>query len=164
MKISNSNSAGRTASALHLVSQQELDDLELALNRGYVPTDLETKLESLATQSLLHRSVERHCRIFIALLQAASEGDFKELTDAAKDRLLRVLAYVRKDDDAIADYRQNGFVDDQQEVQAAVSDLAALLGFFKSWRLCHQVPGLWNKHASQTGMAAFQRNTSNRLH
>jgi hypothetical protein len=58
-----------------------------------------------------------------------------------------VLAYVRKDDDAIADYKQNGFVDDQREVQAAAADLASLLNHFKSWHLCHQVPGLWNKVA-----------------
>ena len=147
MKTSNRTFAGQTANALHMVTQHDVRDLEIDLNRGNVPTDFESKLEGLATQSLLHRSVERNCRLFIALLQAAHKDEFKQLIPSAKERLLRVLAYVRKDDDAIADYKQNGFVDDQREVQAAVADLGMLLSSFKSWRLCHQVPGLWNRVA-----------------
>jgi len=147
MKTSNRPFAGQNANALHMVTQHDVNDIEMALNRGNVPTDFESKLEGLAMQSLLHRSVERNCRLFIALLQAAHKDEFKQLTPSAKERLLRVLAYVRKDDDAIADYKQNGFVDDQREVQAVVADLGVLLDSFKSWRLCHQVPGLWNQVA-----------------
>ena len=134
-------------SALHMVTDQDLTDLEMALNRGDVPTDFEAKLRKLAALALLHRSVERNCRLFIALLQAAHEGNFKQMTGSEKERLLRVLAYVRKDDDEIPDYKPNGFADDQREVHAVTSDLASLLNLFKSWRLCHQVPGLWNKTA-----------------
>ena len=155
MNTSNRTFAGQTASGLHMVTEQDLKDLEMALNRGNVPTDFESKLQNLATQTLLHRSVERNCRLFITLLQAAHNDDFKQMTDAAKDNLLRVLAYVRKDDDAIADYKKNGFVDDQREVQAAVADLAILLNSFKSWRLCHQVPGLWNKAAATPPQVSY---------
>jgi hypothetical protein len=130
-------------SALYLVSAHELKQLELGLVGGYVATDFESKLSRLASQSLLHRSVEHNCRLFIALLQAAGEGSFKQATAAEKERLLRVLAYVRKDDDAIPDYKPNGFIDDQREVRAACAALAPLLDAFKSWRLVHQVPALW---------------------
>jgi len=147
MNTSNRTSAGQASGALHMVSEHDLNHLETALNRGNVPTDFEGKLGNLATQSLLHRSVERNCRLFIALLQAAHEGSFKGLTEPAKQRLLGVLAYVRKDDDEIPDYKPNGFADDQREVHAAAADLGSLLNVFKSWRLCHQVPGLWNKVA-----------------
>jgi hypothetical protein len=50
---------------------------------------------------------------------------------------------VRKDDDAIADYKPGGFVDDQQEVRAATQQLGPLLTSFKAWRLRHQVPRMW---------------------
>ena len=51
-----------------------------------------------------------------------------------------MLAYVRKDDDAIPDYLPSGFMDDQQEVRAAAMELGPLLQAFKAWRLCHLVP------------------------
>jgi hypothetical protein len=81
------------------------------------------------------------------LLWAANEGSFTQPTKVEKERLLRVLAYVRKDDDAVPDYKPNGFADDQREVRAAVVELGPLLDSFKSWRLSHQVPALWNKTA-----------------
>jgi hypothetical protein len=77
------------------------------------------------------------------LLLAALESAFSEATSANRERLLRVLAYVRKDDDAIPDYRTDGFTDDQQEVRAATTELGPLLHAFKVWRLRHQVPGMW---------------------
>jgi hypothetical protein len=55
--------------------------------------------------------------------------------------------YVRKDDDVVADYKPNGFLDDQQEVRAAVTELGPLLKTFKTWRLQHQVPRMWLKAA-----------------
>ena len=112
--------------------------------------DIEEQLKSpfiRVHNSYIINYVERHCRLFIALLQAAHEGSFRHMTNPAQERLLRVLAYVRKDDDEIPDYKPNGFADDQREVHAAAADLGSLLNVFKSWRLCHQVPGLWNKVA-----------------
>jgi len=131
--------------ALHLVGAHEVEELALALARGFVPTDLDQKLNRLAAGTLLHRHVEQNCRLFIALLQSANEGSFKGATGTERERLLRVLAYVRKDDDAIPDYKPNGFTDDQREVRAAVTELALLLEAFKSWRLRCQVPGMWQK-------------------
>ena len=131
-------------SFLHLVSAQELQDLKTALCRGQMPPDFEAKLCTLAGGSLIHRYIAQNCRLFIALLLATREGLFRHPTEADCDRLLRVLAYVRRDDDAIPDYKSNGFMDDQQEVRAAMTGLVHLLHSFKAWRLRHQVPEMWS--------------------
>jgi hypothetical protein len=130
--------------ALHLVSAHELHELREALARGTLPPDFEAKLVRLAEGDLLHRFLARNCRLFAALLAAARDGSFKEARPADCERLLRVLAYVRKDDDAIADYRIGGFMDDQQEMRMALAELHPLLKSFKAWRLRHQVPGMWS--------------------
>jgi len=128
---------------LHVVTAHDLNDLRDKLRQGQVPPDLEAKLQRLAGGNLTHRVIEHNCRAIIALLQAVQEGSFKESSSDECERLLRVLAYVRKDEDAIADYREDGFTDDQQELRTVVNELSALISNFKSWRLRHQVPGLW---------------------
>lgn len=129
----------------HFVNRCELEDLRNALSRGQVPSDLGAKLERLADGDLLHRFVAQNCWTFITLLQAAQSGTFKDATVSDREWLLRVLAYVRENDDAIPDYRLDGFVDDQKEVRAATSGLAALLQAFKVWHLRHQVPSMWGQ-------------------
>jgi hypothetical protein len=129
-------------SRLHLVTVHELRNLREELAKGNIPPDLEAKLTKLALGDLAQRSIEQNCRTIIALLQAA-QGSFKEASQEACERLLRVLAYVRKDDDAIPDYRPTGFADDQQEMRAVIIQLNPLLHVFKAWRLRHQVPEMW---------------------
>ncbi len=128
---------------LHLVTAHDVQELIGALARGRVPPDLETKLRKLHEGDLLQRSVEQNSRLFFALLLAGLDSSFAAATPAERERLLQVLAYVRKDDDAVPDYRVGGFVDDHQEVRAAALELAPLLQGFKAWRLRHQVPGMW---------------------
>jgi hypothetical protein len=89
-----------------------------------------------------------------ALWLAAHQGAFKEVDDSDLTRLLSVLAYVRKDDDAIPDYSPDGFSDDCEEVRAAVTDLKPVLNQFKSWRLQFQVPGLWRAVPHRVAMLA----------
>ena len=117
--------------------------MRTALAKGRLPLDFEAKLARLHEGDLIHRYVEQNSRLFFVLLLAALESLFTESTLAQRERLLRVLAYVRKDDDAIPDYRRSGFLDDQQEVRAAAMELAPLLNAFKVWRLRHQVPAMW---------------------
>jgi hypothetical protein len=136
--------AQRPAGYLHVVTVHDLRDLRDALGRGRIPPDFEAKLSKLAAGDLSRRSIEQNCRTIIALLQAAREGSFKEANSADCERLLTVLAYVRKDDDMIADYRSDGFVDDQQVTRATTTELDRLLQEFKSWRLRHQVPAMWH--------------------
>ena len=130
-------------SALRLVTRHEMESLQQALTRGSLPPDFAAKLNRLGEEQLLHRSVERQSRLFLALLQAARDGRFHAATNAELERLLRVLAYVRKEDDAIPDYRTNGFTDDQQVMRAVMTQLLPLIRSFKAWRLRHQVPEMW---------------------
>jgi hypothetical protein len=128
---------------LYLVTPHDVQGLRSALAQGRLPADLETKLARLAGGNLSERYVEQNCRLVVALLLAAQQNSFTQATPADRERLLRVLAYVRKDDDAIPDYKPGGFLDDQQEVRAAATELKPLLLDFKVWRLRHQVPGMW---------------------
>jgi hypothetical protein len=128
---------------LHLVTSHDLEALRNELQRGGAPLDFQAKLSRLSGGDLVHRYVAKHSADFIALLLASQEGVFRKSTQAEVERLLRVLAYVRKDDDAIPDYRSDGLIDDQQEVHAAVLELAPLLHAFKAWHLRHQVPAMW---------------------
>jgi hypothetical protein len=126
-----------------LVSPHDLRNLHDGLERGSIPADLEAKLESLAGGDLGQRFINQQCRMIIALLQARQDGSFKHVSPAESERLLQLLAYVRKDDDAVADYCPGGFVDDREEVRAVTIEFGPLLQRFKAWRLEHQVPGLW---------------------
>ena len=128
---------------LHLVTPHELQQLRDALLKGRPPRDLEFKLARLAGGSLLHRFVEQNSRLIIALLVAAYDGSFSEASRPRLERLLRVLAYVRKEDDANPDYRPDGLVDDQQELRAVLNEMGDLLQSFKIWRLRNQVPEMW---------------------
>jgi hypothetical protein len=139
--------------SLYLVTPQELEELRSALARGHVPLDFERKLNGLAGNDLTRAVVEQNCRLFIALLLAAQSGRFEPARPDDCERLLRVLAYVRKDDDAIADYKPNGFADDVREVRAAATELSQVLQTFKKWRLCHQVPAMWSTGRTLQGLA-----------
>jgi len=133
-----------TPGFLNLVTAQEIQELREALLDGRPPRDLELKLTRLASGTLLHRFVEQNSRLIISLLVAAYCGEFQQANRARLERLLRVLAYVRKDDDAIPDQRPDGFVDDQQEIRAMLNEMGDLLQSFKMWRLRHQVPEMWS--------------------
>jgi hypothetical protein len=141
-----------TRHRLGLVNPHEIEDLRHKLARGQIPPDLELKLKKLSQGPLAHRSIDQNCRTIIELLLAGCHGVFNGASAEERERLLRVLAYVRKDDDAIPDYRQDGFADDLQEVQAVARDLGSVLQNFKLWRLRHQVPIMW--HAAQELMRA----------
>jgi hypothetical protein len=135
--------------ALHLISLSELLHLQEALAHGRVPPDFQAKLARLAGDNLRHHFIEQHSRLFLALLLAEHTGDFPPVSPVERERLLRVLAYVRKDDDAIPDSEPGGFVDDLEEVRAASRALAPLLERFKHWRLARQVPALWLSQQSR---------------
>jgi hypothetical protein len=131
---------------LHWVDTQDLEALRGTLARGVLPPDFLRKLRSMTGGDLSLRFIEQNCRLFAALLLAIEEGSFRDVSLAERERLLRVLAYVRKDEDALPDYTPEGFTDDQQEVRAVTVELGGLLQAFKAWRLRHQVPGMWSDH------------------
>jgi len=128
---------------LRLVERAEVEDLRHALLAGELPLDFEAKLHRLADGGLAEQVMEHHCRWFWALLEAARNGSFEKVAPSDCEQILRVLAYVRKDDDAIPDFLPGGYWDDQLEVRAAAAELAPLLQAFKEWRLRHEVPLRW---------------------
>jgi hypothetical protein len=130
---------------LQWTTPDKLEALRESLGRGHLPPDFLRKLRELAAGSLSHRFIEQHCRLFATLLLAAEHGSFREGGPAERERLLRVLAYVREDNDAIPDGQVNGFADDQREVRAASLELADLLQELKAWRLRFQVPAMWHE-------------------
>ena len=131
------------AAALQFLTPDDLEEMQTAISKGALPPDFETKLVRLANDTLLHQFVEQNCRLFAGLLVAAHTSSFIDATAAAQARLLRVLAYVRKENDQVPDYKPGGFMDDLREVRAAATELTNLLQAFKVWRLRHQVPSLW---------------------
>jgi len=128
---------------LCLVTAHEMHDLRQWLVKGQLPADLENKLQWLESRGMMHQFIAQNCRLFFTLLNAVYTGMFKEMGAHERDEMLRVLAYVRKDEDAIPDYTSGGFTDDLQEVRAAILQMQSLLNRFKAWRLCHQVPHMW---------------------
>ena len=131
------------------ITPHELEALRDALARGSLPPDFLGKLKRLTDGDLSHHFIEQNCRLFATLLAAAEHSSFREGSPEERERLLRVLAYVRKDDDAIPDYKPEGFADDQREIRSAAVELHALIHSFKAWRLRHQVPVMWPDHGDQ---------------
>lgn len=132
---------------LQWITPQEVEALREALARGCPPPDFHRKLRGLAGGDLCAVFIEQNCRWFAELLLATEDGSFRQGSQAERERLLRVLAYVRKEQDAIPDYLPGGLKDDQWEVRAAAVELADLLHAFKAWRLRHQVPAMWSDRA-----------------
>ena len=128
---------------LQWITPHELEALRDALARGGLPPDFLGKLKRMADGDLSHHFIEQNCRLFAALLVATEHSSFRQGSPAERERLLRVLAYVRKDDDAIPDYKPEGLTDDQREIRAATVALDGLIQRFKAWRLRHQVPIMW---------------------
>jgi len=132
---------------LQWIALQELEELRDALVRGDLPPDFLGKLKRMTDGNLTHHFIKQNCHLFAALLMARENGGFREGSPAECERLLRVLAYVRKDHDAIPDYQPHGFTDDQREIRAATIELDGLIQGFKAWRLRHQVPVMWPNRA-----------------
>ena len=128
---------------MHLLTVEEIEELEGTLSKGALPADFENKLTQLAGGTILHQFVEQHCRLFVALIASIRGSCFPDPHTATQQRLLRVLAYVRKENDLIPDFKPAGFMDDLREVRAALADLQPVIQEFKNWRLRHQVPAMW---------------------
>ena len=129
--------------ALQILIPDEIEELRRALFKGALPTDFEVKLVRLAQDTLLHQAVEQNCRLFVALFLAIQEGSFADPHAVIQERLLRVLAYVRKEQDQVPDFKPGGFMDDLREVRAACTELSSVIQRFKEWKLRHQVPSMW---------------------
>lgn len=144
-----SHSIHQVGSTVPFVTRAEIQAMADAVATGILPADFEAKLKSLARGDIIHQNIEKNCRRFFSLLQADRDGLFTELSPDQRQYLLAVLAYVRKDDDAVADYLPGGYVDDQSHVRAVTADFAPILEHFNLWRLRYQVPKLWTLAVSE---------------
>lgn len=133
------------------ITADDIVRMEAALEGEALPWDFEEKLRRLAAGDLLHSSIAQNCRLFLSVCRAARSGAFKIPTSAAYERLLTVLAYVRKHDDVIPDDERDGFTDDFHFVKSTASELHGLLEQFKTWRLRNEVPFLWQQRAERAG-------------
>ena len=130
---------------LHLVEPGELQALKETLSRGAIPVEFEAKLKRLGREGLTHYYIEQTSRLFIAIWFATRSGEFLKCDPSHLDLMLKVLAYVAKENDFIPDYQSNGFTDDYEMIRATGRQLETLIRDFKEWRLKNQVPRFWLK-------------------
>ena len=129
--------------ALRLVTLPEMDALRQALRHGKMPLDLAAKLARLRGEDLRERYLQQNSALFIGLWTAAETGAFVRAQPEEREQLLRMLAYVRKDDDAIPDTWPGGFHDDHDLMRWVCGELRSVLESYKTWHLTHRVPLLW---------------------
>lgn len=129
--------------ALRLVTPEELHSLCAALRNGQPPPDLERKLARLRGDDPREFYLRQQTRLLIKLLIAAARDGFCQANPHDCERLLRVVAYVRKDDDAIPDYLEHGFDDDHDLMRMTCAELGPVLERYKAWHLARRVPALW---------------------
>jgi hypothetical protein len=128
---------------LGLVSAAETAALRASLSIGKVPQDLLDKLNRLHAEDYKEHYLQRQSWVLLALLVAAGDRGFNDISPWDRERLVRMIAYVRKDDDAIPDGWPHGFDDDHDLMRLTCNQLRPVLDAFKSWRLKRQVPRLW---------------------
>jgi len=154
MKPYSFRGTGVTAKALDMVSEKELASLCAALQQGRIPTDLQAKLERLRTEDPREFYLKQQSVLLSALLRSSAAKEFCLLRPQVCERLLRMLAYVRKDDDAIPDTWPGGFADDHDLMRLTCTELREALDTFKAWHLSRRVPLLWNNRVA-SGCCAF---------
>jgi hypothetical protein len=114
-----------------------------ALRTGRAPADLQAKLARLSLEHPMDLYLRRQSELLISLLAAPEAAEFCRLQPDDCRRLLRMLAYVRKDDDAIPDTWAGGFVDDHDLMRMTCAQLRPALDAYKAWHLSRRVARLW---------------------
>jgi hypothetical protein len=104
---------------------------------GWLRPQIEAKLSRLHPECPDHRELRRLVNLSIDLLEAVDEDRFDPGPDwpAVEARLLRALAYLLSEDDAIPDHLPDGFDDDMREFQSLANHAGALLAAFESRQL-----------------------------
>jgi hypothetical protein len=137
--------------ALNMVTAWELEALCHALRERRIPADLKAKVAGFRVDDPKEFYLKRQSELLLAFLLAPEASQYCRLRPDDCQRLLRVLAYVRKDDDAIPDTRPGGFVDDHDLMRMTCTELGQVLDAFKAWHLSRRVAHLWG--ASGVGMS-----------
>ncbi len=134
-----------------MVTAWELEALCHALRERRIPADLKAKVAGFRVDDPKEFYLKRQSELLLAFLLAPEASQYCRLRPDDCQRLLRVLAYVRKDDDAIPDTRPGGFVDDHDLMRMTCTELGQVLDAFKAWHLSRRVAHLWG--ASGAGMS-----------
>ena len=153
---------GVTVEALNLVTHMEMEVLRSSLHQGQVPADLKAKLDRLRLDDPRELYLKQQALVLEWLLTSAAAQGFCRLGQREKERLVRMLAYVRKDDDAIPDTWPGGMVDDHDLMRVTCREFQEVLNKFKAWRLTHQVPALWRGATATAGVCALGVGTQER--
>lgn len=135
-----------TLKALQMVTQAELEAFEDALKRGHLPGDLMDKLDELQTDQHRDFYLKQQSLLIGRLLLAVSAQEYAHVSPHEGEKLLRILAYVRKEDDLIPDSWPGGMTDDHDLMRLTCAEMSGVLQKFKAWHLARQVPGLWTNH------------------
>jgi hypothetical protein len=126
-----------------MVTEAEVQVLGAALRRGHVPPDLVAKLGRLRTDDPKELYLQKQSLILEWLLMSPAAREGCRLGPREGDRLLRMLAYVRKDEDAIPDTWPGGMADDHDLMRLTCAEFREVLDAFKAWHLSRRVPTLW---------------------
>lgn len=134
-----------TLGALNMISSQEMNVLCHTLQKGLTPSDLAAKLSKLRDDSPKEYYLKQQSELLLSLLKSQASAEFCRIHPDECQLLLRALAYVRKDDDAVPDTLPGGFDDDHDVMRAVCVELKSSLDRFKAWHLTRRVPLLWNR-------------------
>jgi len=141
-----------TPGALDLVTAREMETLCRDLAQGRIPLDLQAKVSVLRVDDPMEFFLKRQSELLLAFLMAPEASQYCRIRPDDCRRLLRMLAYVRKDDDAIPDTCPGGFVDDHDLMRMTCRELDQVLDAFKAWHLSRRVALLWNGSAGSEGL------------
>jgi len=148
MKPNPYRGTGVTVKALEMVTKAEMESLCDSLHQDHVPADLRAKLDRLRTDDPKELYLKQQSLLLASLLMSPAARDFCSLRPNVCQRLLRMLAYVRKDDDAIPDTWPGGMADDHDLMRMTCTEYREALETFKAWHLSRRVPLMWNTHAT----------------
>lgn len=139
---------GVTVKALEMVTDAEMEALCDALHQDHLPADLQAKLNRLRVDDPRELYLKHQSLLLSSLLMSPAAREFCLVRPRVCERLLRMLAYVRKDDDAIPDTWPGGMADDHDLMRLTCSELREVLATFKAWHLSRRVPSLWIANAA----------------
>ena len=137
---------GVTVTALEMVTEAEMQALCDALHQDRVPPDLRAKLDRLRADDPRESYLKQQGWLLASLLMSPAAQGFCRVHTRVCERLLRMLAYVRKDEDAIPDTWPGGMMDDHDLMRLTCTELRKVLDTFKAWHLSRRVPLLWHAH------------------
>ena len=142
---------GVTDRALEMVTKAEMEALGDALQQNRVPQDLRAKLDWLRADDPKEFYLKQQSLLLASLLMSPAAREFCVLRPDDCERFLRMLAYVRKNDDAIPDLWPDGMADDHDLMRVTCRELREAIAAFKAWHLSRRVPLLWTERAAAAG-------------